>query len=52
MQRRSIVPPLERTSRPRGRYLIIKKEADIAAFKTPNIRNIVLTGRTFTTVRS
>ena len=30
-----------------GRYLIIKKEADIAAFKTPNIRNIVLTGPYF-----
>ena len=30
-----------------GRYLIIKKEADIAAFKTPDIRNIVVTGPYF-----
>jgi cytochrome c peroxidase len=30
-----------------GRYLIIRKEADIAAFKTPDIRNIVVTGPYF-----
>jgi cytochrome c peroxidase len=30
-----------------GRFLISKKEADIAAFKTPNIRNIVVTGPYF-----
>jgi cytochrome c peroxidase len=30
-----------------GRYLIIKKEADIAAFKTPDIRNIVVMGPYF-----
>ena len=27
-----------------GRFLISKKEADIAAFKTPDIRNILVTG--------
>jgi cytochrome c peroxidase len=30
-----------------GRFLIIKKEADIAAFKTPDIRNILVTGPYF-----
>jgi hypothetical protein len=34
-----------------GRFLISKKEADIAAFKTPDIRNILVTGRIFTTAR-
>jgi cytochrome c peroxidase len=31
----------------RGRFLISKKEAEIAAFKTPNIRNILVTGPYF-----
>lgn len=30
-----------------GRYLITKKEADIAAFKTPNLRNVLVTGPYF-----
>jgi cytochrome c peroxidase len=30
-----------------GRYLISKKEADIAAFKTPNLRNVLVTGPYF-----
>jgi cytochrome c peroxidase len=30
-----------------GRFLITKKEADIAAFKTPDIRNILVTGPYF-----
>jgi cytochrome c peroxidase len=30
-----------------GRFLISKKESDIAAFKTPNIRNILVTGPYF-----
>src|SRR5258706_9355343 len=30
-----------------GRFLITKKEADIAAFKTPNLRNVLLTGPYF-----
>jgi cytochrome c peroxidase len=30
-----------------GRYLITKKEADIASFKTPDIRNILMTGPYF-----
>jgi cytochrome c peroxidase len=30
-----------------GRYLITKKEADVAAFKTPDIRNILVTGPYF-----
>ena len=27
-----------------GRFLITKKEADIAAFKTPDLRNVLVTG--------
>jgi len=30
-----------------GRYLITKKEADSAAFKTPNLRNVLVTGPYF-----
>ena len=30
-----------------GRYLITKKESDIAAFKTPNLRNVLVTGPYF-----
>src|SRR5437868_1942925 len=30
-----------------GRYLITKKEADKAAFKTPNLRNVLVTGPYF-----
>jgi len=30
-----------------GRFLITKKEKDIASFKTPNIRNVLLTGPYF-----
>src|SRR6202011_2852123 len=30
-----------------GRFLISKKEADIAAFKTPNLRNVLVTGPYF-----
>ena len=30
-----------------GRFLITRKEADIAAFKTPNLRNILVTGPYF-----
>ncbi len=30
-----------------GRFLITKKEADIAAFKTPNLRNVLVTGPYF-----
>jgi cytochrome c peroxidase len=30
-----------------GRFLVTKKEADIAAFKTPNIRNVLVTGPYF-----
>ena len=30
-----------------GRFLITKKEADIAAFKTPDVRNILVTGPYF-----
>jgi cytochrome c peroxidase len=30
-----------------GRYLITKKEADTAAFKTPNLRNLLVTGPYF-----
>jgi cytochrome c peroxidase len=30
-----------------GRYLITKKEADIASFKTPNLRNVLVTGPYF-----
>jgi hypothetical protein len=30
-----------------GRFLITKKEADIAAFKTPDIRNVLVTGPYF-----
>jgi cytochrome c peroxidase len=30
-----------------GRFLISKKETDIAAFKTPNLRNVLVTGPYF-----
>jgi cytochrome c peroxidase len=30
-----------------GRFLITKKEADIAAFKTPDLRNVLVTGLYF-----
>ena len=30
-----------------GRFLVTKKESDIAAFKTPNLRNLLLTGPYF-----
>src|SRR4029077_11804838 len=30
-----------------GRFLITKKEADTAAFKTPNLRNVLVTGPYF-----
>ena len=30
-----------------GRFLITKKESDIASFKTPNLRNVLLTGPYF-----
>jgi cytochrome c peroxidase len=30
-----------------GRFLITKKEADIASFKTPNLRNVLVTGPYF-----
>ena len=30
-----------------GRFLITKKEADIASFKTPDIRNVLVTGPYF-----
>jgi cytochrome c peroxidase len=30
-----------------GRFLITKKERDIASFKTPNLRNVLLTGPYF-----
>jgi cytochrome c peroxidase len=30
-----------------GRFLVTKKEADIASFKTPNIRNVLVTGPYF-----
>ena len=30
-----------------GRFLITKKEADSAAFKTPNLRNVLVTGPYF-----
>ncbi len=30
-----------------GRYLITKKEADIASFKTPNLRNVLITAPYF-----
>ncbi len=30
-----------------GRFLITKKEADIASFKTPNVRNVLVTGPYF-----
>jgi cytochrome c peroxidase len=30
-----------------GRFLITKREADIAAFKTPNLRNVMVTGPYF-----
>jgi cytochrome c peroxidase len=30
-----------------GRFLITRKEADIAAFKTPNLRNVLVTGPYF-----
>jgi len=30
-----------------GRFLISKKEADIASFKTPNLRNVLVTGPYF-----
>jgi cytochrome c peroxidase len=30
-----------------GRFLIAKKESDIAAFKTPDIRNVLVTGPYF-----
>jgi cytochrome c peroxidase len=30
-----------------GRFLISKKEADIASFKTPNLRNVLITGPYF-----
>jgi cytochrome c peroxidase len=30
-----------------GRFLLTKKEADIAAFKTPNLRNVLVTGPYF-----
>jgi cytochrome c peroxidase len=30
-----------------GRFLITKKESDIAAFKTPNLRNVLVTGPYF-----
>jgi cytochrome c peroxidase len=30
-----------------GRYLISKKDADIASFKTPNLRNVLVTGPYF-----
>jgi cytochrome c peroxidase len=30
-----------------GRFLITKREADIAAFKTPNLRNVLVTGPYF-----
>jgi cytochrome c peroxidase len=28
-----------------GHFLITKQEKDIASFKTPNIRNVLVTGR-------
>ena len=30
-----------------GRFLITKKEADVASFKTPNLRNVLVTGPYF-----
>src|SRR5208337_2194566 len=30
-----------------GRFLLTKKEADIASFKTPNLRNVLVTGPYF-----
>ena len=30
-----------------GRFLVTKKEADIAAFKTPSLRNVLITGPYF-----
>ena len=30
-----------------GRFLVTKKEADVAAFKTPNIRNVLVTAPYF-----
>ncbi len=30
-----------------GRFLITRKESDIAAFKTPNLRNVLVTGPYF-----
>jgi cytochrome c peroxidase len=30
-----------------GQFLITKKEADIASFKTPNLRNVLVTGPYF-----
>jgi cytochrome c peroxidase len=30
-----------------GRFLITKKQADIASFKTPNLRNVLITGPYF-----
>jgi len=30
-----------------GRFLITKKQADIASFKTPNLRNVLVTGPYF-----
>jgi cytochrome c peroxidase len=32
---------------PLGRVLIIKQEADMAAFKTPNLRHVLVTGPSF-----
>jgi len=30
-----------------GRFLVTKKEPDIASFKTPNVRNVLVTGPYF-----
>jgi cytochrome c peroxidase len=43
----SIALPLEQTFSALGRFLITKKEADIAAFKTPDVRNVLVTGPYF-----
>jgi cytochrome c peroxidase len=34
-----------------GRFPVTKKQADVASFKTPGLRNVLISARTFTTAR-
>ena len=47
MPRPSIGQRCRRTCQRSGRFLITKKQSDIASFKTPGLRNVLVTGPYF-----